>query len=160
MIWLTNLWVKLLYTTIMLNLKKIYICICYKSDESHAINCCVPKYVTWTEKQTVAWNEKSLVQHFLLIWIFLLTLSNYKMTLNLWYPGIYIIITKNIRYLLWNRGAWRFFHDRYLTIEVQGIRCTNHLHDSCPFTDVNPHFTAPGGQYYFKINSWWPIVMS
>ena len=46
------------------------------------------------------------------------------------------------------------------TIEVQGIRCTNHLHDSCPFTDVNPHFTAPGGRYYFKINSWWPIVTS
>ena len=74
--------------------------------------------------------------------------------------GIYIIISKNIRYLLWNRGAWRFFHDTYLTIEVQGIRCTNHLHDPCPFTDVNPHFTAPGCRYYFKINSWWPIVTS
>ena len=73
---------------------------------------------------------------------------------------IYIIITKNIRYLLWNRGVWRFFHDTYLTIEVQGIRCTNHLHDSCPFTDVNPHFTAPGCRYYFKINSSWPIVTS
>ena len=36
-------------------------------------------------------------------------------------PPIYIIITKNIRYLLWNRGAWHFFHDTYLTIEVQGI---------------------------------------
>ena len=71
---------------------------------------------------------------------------------------IYIIIAKNIRYLLWNRGAWRFFHDKYLTIEVQGIRCTNHLHDSYPLTDVNPHFTAPGCRYYFKINSWWPIV--
>ena len=73
---------------------------------------------------------------------------------------IYIIISKNIRYLLWNRGARRFFHDTYLTIEVQGIRCTNHLHDSCPLTDVNPHFTAPGCRYYFKINSWWPIVTS
>ena len=61
---------------------------------------------------------------------------------------IYIIISKNIRYLLWNRGAWRFFHDTYLTIEVQGIRCTNHLHDSCPYTDVNPHFTAPGCRYF------------
>ena len=78
-------------------------------------------------------------------------------------PGhfqIYIIIAKNIRYLLWNRGVWRFFHDTYLTIEVQGIRCTHHLHDSCPLTDVNPHFTAPGCRYYFKINSWWPIVTS
>ena len=53
---------------------------------------------------------------------------------------IYIIISKNIRYLLWNRGAWRFFHDTYLTIEDQGIRCTDHLHDSCPFTDVNQHY--------------------
>ena len=74
--------------------------------------------------------------------------------------GIYIIISKNIRYLLWNRGARRFFHDTYLTIEVQGIRCTNHLHDSCPLTDVYPHFTAPGCRYYFKINSSWPIVTS
>ena len=48
----------------------------------------------------------------------------------------------------------------YLTIEVQGIRCTNHLHDSCLLNDVNPHFTAPGCRYYFKINSWWPIVTS
>ena len=73
---------------------------------------------------------------------------------------IYIIISKNIRYLLWNRGARRLFHDTYLTIEVQGIRCTNHLHDSCPLTDVNPHFTAPGCRYYLKINSWWPVVTS
>ena len=76
------------------------------------------------------------------------------------HSSIYIIISKNTRYLLWNRGARRFFHDTYLTIEVQGIRCTNHLHDSCPLTDVNPHFTAPGCRYYFKINSWWPIVTS
>ena len=74
--------------------------------------------------------------------------------------GIYIIINKNIRYLLWNRGAWRFFHDTYLTIEVRGIRCTHHLHDSCPLTDVNPHFTAPGYQYYLNINSCWSIVTS
>ena len=74
--------------------------------------------------------------------------------------GIYIIITKNIRYLIWNWGVWRFFHDTYLTIEVQGIRCTNHLQDSCPLTDVNPHFPAPGCRYYFKINSWWPIMTS
>ena len=72
----------------------------------------------------------------------------------------YIIISKNIRYLLWNRGALRFFHDTYLAIEVRGIRCTNHLHDSCPLTDINSHFTAPGCRYYFEINSWWPIVTS
>ena len=74
--------------------------------------------------------------------------------------NIYIIISKNIRYLLWNRGARCFFHDTYLTIEVQGIRCTNHLHDSYPLAEVNPHFTAPGCRYYFKINSWRPIVTS
>ena len=73
---------------------------------------------------------------------------------------IYIIISNIIRYLLWNRRVWRFFHDTYLTIEVQGIRCTHHLNHSCPLTDVNPHFTAPGCRYYFKINSWWPIVTS
>ena len=32
-----------------------------------------------------------------------------------------------------------------------------HLHDSCPLTDVNPHFTAPGCRYYFKR---WHIVTS
>ena len=84
----------------------------------------------------------------------------YPSTIIMNHLTIYIIISQNIRHLLWNRGAWRFFHDTYLTIEVQGIRCTNHLHDSCPFTDVNPHFTAPGCRYYFKINSWWPIVTS
>ena len=77
-----------------------------------------------------------------------------------WHVKIYIIISKNIRYLLWNRGVWRFFHGAYLTIEVQGIRCTHHLNHSCPLTDVNPQFTAPGCRYYFKINSWWPIVTS
>ena len=81
-------------------------------------------------------------------------ISNYRYSPS---QIMYIIITKN---LLWNWGVWRFFHDTYLTIEVQGIRCTNHLHDSCPLTDVNPHFTAPGCRYYFKINSWWPIVTS
>ena len=73
---------------------------------------------------------------------------------------IYIIIAKFIRYLLWNWGVWHFFHDTYLAIEDRGIRCTNHLHDSCPLTDINPHFTTPGCRYYFKINSWWPIVTS
>ena len=77
-----------------------------------------------------------------------------------WWCHIYIIISKNIRYLLWNRGARRFVYDTYLAIEVQGIRCTNHLHDSCPLTDVNPHFTATGCRYNFKINSWWLIVTS
>ena len=73
---------------------------------------------------------------------------------------IYIIISKNIRYLLSNRGARRFFHDTYLTIEVQGIRCTNHLHDSCPLTDVNPHFPLPGADIISKLTADSPIVTS
>ena len=68
---------------------------------------------------------------------------------------IYIIMAKNIPFLLWNRGAWRFFHDTYFTIQVRGIRCTQHLHDSCPLTDVNQHFAAPGYRYYFKIGLLW-----
>ena len=59
--------------------------------------------------------------------LFLNLLTSIVLICNLYYNY------KNICYLLWNRGAWRFFHDTYLTIEVQGIRCTNHLHDSCPF---------------------------
>ena len=89
--------------------------------------------------------------------VLLLLSSSYSLSLSL---SILWLVKISPRYLLWNRGAWRFFHDTYLTIEVQGIRCTNHLHDSCPFTNVNPHFTAPGCRYYFKINSWWPIVTS
>ena len=67
--------------------------------------------------------------------------------------GIYIIIMKNFPHLLWNRRAWCFFRDTYLTIEVQGIRCTNHLHDSCPFTDVNPHLNAPGADIISKLTA-------
>ena len=62
--------------------------------------------------------------------LFHLAGTSCQFTVN-WPQIIYIIIAKNIRYLLWNRGAWRFFHDTYLTIEVQGIWCTHHLHDSC-----------------------------
>ena len=66
---------------------------------------------------------------------------------------IYIIIAQNIRYLLWNRGVWRFFHDTYLTIEFQGIRCTHHLHDSCPLTDVNPLSPLPGADVISKLTA-------
>ena len=66
------------------------------------------------------------------------------------------IIVKNIRYLRWNGGAWRFLHNTNHTIQGLGIQCINHLCDSCHLTDVNPHFTAPGWRYYFKINSCWP----
>ena len=67
-----------------------------------------------------------------------------------WAPGcvfmatdlqpIYIIITKNIRYLLWNRGLWRSLKNTYLIFLTPCIRRTNHLCDPCDLTDVNPHF--------------------
>ena len=53
---------------------------------------------------------------------------------------IYITISKNIRYLLWNRGAWPPLNNTHLTFLDPCIRCTNHLCDSCDLTDVNPHF--------------------
>ena len=52
---------------------------------------------------------------------------------------IYVIIVKHIRYLRWNRGTWCSFHTTYIIIEVQGIRCTNHLR-GCRLIGVNPHF--------------------
>ena len=54
---------------------------------------------------------------------------------------IYIIITKNIRYLLWNQGLWRSLNNTYPTFLTLCIRCTNHLCDSCDLTDVNPHLS-------------------
>ena len=53
---------------------------------------------------------------------------------------IYIIITKNIRYLLWNRGFWRLLNNTYTIFLTPCIRCTNHLCDSYGLIDVNPHF--------------------
>ena len=109
----------------------------------------------WTHRMKQCWAYANNIH-------ILYTLSYIRYIHKMWASRvvIYIIIPKNIRHLLWNRGAWRLFLDTYLEIEVQGIRCTNHLYDSCPLTDVNPHFTDPGCRYYFKINSWWHIVMS
>ena len=53
---------------------------------------------------------------------------------------IYIIITKNIRYLLWNQGLWHALNNTYPIFLTPCIRCTNHLCDSCDLTDVNRHF--------------------
>ena len=50
------------------------------------------------------------------------------------------IITKNIRYLLWNRGFWCSLNNTYPIFLTLCIRCTNHLCDSCDLTNVNPHF--------------------
>ena len=54
--------------------------------------------------------------------------------------GIYIMISQNIRYLLWNRGFCRSLNNTYPIFLIPCIRCTNHLCDSCDLTDVNPHF--------------------
>ena len=43
----------------------------------------------------------------------------------------HIIIAKNIRYLLWNRSAWRSFHNIYQAFLAPCIRCTVHLCESC-----------------------------
>ena len=51
-----------------------------------------------------------------------------------------IIITKNIRYLLWNQGLWRSLNNTYPIFLTPCIRCTNHLCDSCDLIDVNRHF--------------------
>ena len=53
---------------------------------------------------------------------------------------IYIIISKNIHYLLWNRGLWSSLNNTYPIFLTPCIRCTNHICDSCDLTDVNPHF--------------------
>ena len=53
---------------------------------------------------------------------------------------IYIIITKNICYLLWNRGLWCSLNNTYPIFLTPCIRCTNHLCDSYDSTDLNPHF--------------------
>ena len=53
---------------------------------------------------------------------------------------IYIIISQNIRYLLWNRGFCRSLNNTHPIFLTPCIRCTNHLCDSCDLTDVNPLF--------------------
>ena len=50
------------------------------------------------------------------------------------------MISQNIRYLLWNRGAWRLLKNTYTLFLTPCIRCTNHSDDSCGLIDVNPHF--------------------
>ena len=57
--------------------------------------------------------------------------------------GIYIIISKNIHYLLWDWGLWRSLNNTYPIFLNPCIRCTNYLCDSCALTDVNPHFIPP-----------------
>ena len=63
-----------------------------------------------------------------------------ELRLHLSNINIYIIITKNVRYFLWNRGLWRSLNNTYPTFLTPCIRCTNHLCDSCDLIDVNPHF--------------------
>ena len=53
--------------------------------------------------------------------------------------NVTIIIVKNIRYLLWNRGAWCSLNNTYQTFLAPCIRCTDHLCDSCALSDINQH---------------------
>ena len=53
---------------------------------------------------------------------------------------ILYMITKNIRYLLWNPGAWRSFLNAQLTFLAPSIRLTDHLCESCGLMDIKPHF--------------------
>ena len=53
---------------------------------------------------------------------------------------IYIIITKNICYLLWNKGLWRSLNNTYPIFLTPCIRCINQLYDSYDLTDVIWHF--------------------
>ena len=68
--------------------------------------------------------------------------------------NIYITISQNIRYLLWNRGFCRSLSNTYPIFLTPCIRCTNHLCDSCDLTDVNQHFIP---SLHSKC---WPIVTS
>ena len=69
--------------------------------------------------------------------------------------GIYIIITKNIRYLLWNRGLWRSLNNTYPIFLTPCIRCTNHLCDFCDLTDVNPHLYC---SEWFKMFTYCDVI--
>ena len=49
---------------------------------------------------------------------------------------IYIIIARNIHYLLWNRGARRSLHNTYQIFLAPCIRCTDYLCDSSCLTHL------------------------
>ena len=70
---------------------------------------------------------------------------------------IYIIISQNIRYLLWNRGFCRSLNNTYPIFLTPCIRCTNHSCDSCDLTDVNPHF-IPSFSEKFKILTYCDVI--
>ena len=85
------------------------------------------------------------------------TKSIYFWNILLMVPRIYIIITKNIRYLLWNGGFWRSLNNTYPIFLTPCIRCTNHLCDSCDLTDVNPYF-IPSLLQWFKILTYCDVI--
>ena len=66
-----------------------------------------------------------------------------------------IIITKNIRYLLWNRGLWRSMNNTYPLFLTPCIRCTNHLFLWLNWRKSTSYpVTAPND------SKCWPIVTS
>ena len=69
----------------------------------------------------------------------------------------HIIITKNIRYRLWNQGFWHPLNNTYLIFLTPCIQCTDHLCDSCGLIDVNPHFIP---SVLPNDSKFWPIVTS
>ena len=93
-------------------------------------------YVTCRVTSALVSKIQISIRHICLI----LKLALYKCHIIIIIIIIYIIISENIRYLLWNRGAWRSLNNTHLTFLDPCIRCTNHLCDSSDLTDVNPHF--------------------
>ena len=81
----------------------------------------ITRYITWT---------MHMVRVLLLFIVVtcLLIVTTRILRIPFYGPGeiIYIIISKNIRYLLWNRGAWRLLKNTYTLFLTPCIRCTNH----------------------------------
>ena len=106
-----------------------------RGSRDYHVTCQFP-----TRLAGVGWVSICLqITHLLLYWIKCIACLVYILT-HRWGSVIYIIITKNIRYLLWNRGFWCSLNNTYPLFLTLCIRCTNHLCDSCDLTDVNPHF--------------------
>ena len=71
---------------------------------------------------------------------------------------IYIIISKNIRYLLWNQGFWRSLNNTYPIFLTPCIRCTNHLCDSCDLTDRKSTFYPVTYSEWFKMLTYYDVI--
>ena len=102
-------------------------------------------FVYWQKSLELVYSTSGIIQCFLCHYSWSVYCSHtiygdFSTSVDDWLFHIYIIITKNIRYLLWNGGFWRSLNNTYPLFLTPCIRCTNHLCDSCDLTDVNPHF--------------------